>query len=185
MSYKLLTEFLNRDHFEELLNIKTLELTKKKKRSTSIKNFTTLYTEQAMKNSVEIRAHVLYNAILVGILIIYGLFGACVFRKLEALNSASVSNDQLEASKEQFLKELWNEKSLEFDQWSAQARNKLDSYEKNFVLESSHPAERSLADSWLFACTIFTTIGKTKLSFISLLVLLFVSICNFKSYFLY
>ncbi|KAL9954790.1 hypothetical protein ACROYT_G042367 [Oculina patagonica] len=112
-----------------------------------------------MKNLAEIRAHVLYNAILVGILILYGLFGACVFRKLEALNSASASDDQLEASKEQFLKELWNQKSLEFDHWSAQARNKLDSYEKNFVLEPSSPGEWSLADSWLFACTIFTTIG--------------------------
>ncbi|KAJ7357440.1 stabilization of membrane putative [Desmophyllum pertusum] len=83
-----------------------------------------------------------------------------VHKKLEALNSAaSVSNDQLEVSKEQLLKELWNQRNLEFDQWSAQARSKLDSYEKDFVSESPNPAEWSLADSWLFACTIFTTIG--------------------------
>ncbi|KAJ7357423.1 stabilization of membrane putative [Desmophyllum pertusum] len=45
------------------------------------------------------------------------------------------------------------------NKWSAQARSKLDSYEKDFVSESPNPAEGSLADSWLFACTIFTTIG--------------------------
>lgn len=113
-----------------------------------------------MKNLAELKAHISYNAIIVGILILYGLLGACVFRKLEALNSAaSVSNDQLEVSKEQLLKELWNQRNLEFDQWSAQARSKLDSYEKDFVSESPNPAEWSLADSWLFACTIFTTIG--------------------------
>ena len=117
----------------------------------------------AMKNLAEIRAHLTYNAVLVGILILYGLLGACVFRRLEAINSASFTNDrQLEDSKEKLLKELWNQDSLEFDQWSTHARTKLDLYEKNFVFELStrNTAEWSLADSWLFACTIFTTIGK-------------------------
>lgn len=116
-----------------------------------------------MKNLTEIRAHLTYNAVLVGILIFYGLLGACVFRRLEAINSASFTNDrQLEDSKEKLLKELWNQNSLEFDQWSTHARNNLDLYEKNFVFELStrNTAEWSLADSWLFACTIFTTIGK-------------------------
>jgi len=113
-----------------------------------------------MKNLAEIRANITYNAVLVGILIIYGLLGALVFRKLEAVNSASFTNDgQLEDSRENLLKELWNQNSLEFDQWSTQARNKLDSYEKNFMFESSNTAAWSLADSWLFSCTIFTTIG--------------------------
>jgi len=113
-----------------------------------------------MKNLAEIRANITYNAVLVGILIIYGLLGALVFRKLEAVNSASFTNDgQLEDSRENLLKELWNQNSLEFDQWSTQARNKLDSYEKNFMFESSNTAAWSLADSWLFSCTIFTTIA--------------------------
>ena len=152
-----------------------------------------------MKNLAEIRVHISYNAVIVAILILYGLFGACVFRKLEALNSAPVSNNQLQVSKEQLLKELWNQKSLEFDEWSTQARNKLEKYKKNFVLESSNPAEWSLADSWLFACTIFTTVGKIDsridliyIKFIlcikflgsfliSLLALHIVGVCNTKS----
>lgn len=118
----------------------------------------------ALKNLAEIRANITYNAVLVGILIIYGLLGALVFRKLEAVNSASFTNDgQLEDSRENLLKELWNQNSLEFDQWSTQARNKLDSYEKNFMFESSNTAAWSLADSWLFSCTIFTTIGKKQI----------------------
>ena len=116
-----------------------------------------------MKNLAEIRVHFTYNAVLVGILIVYGLLGACVFRKLEAVYSAPFTNDrQLEVSKEKLLKELWNQNSLEFDQWATQAKNKLDSYEKNFMFELSNTADWSLADSWLFACTIFTTIGRKK-----------------------
>ena len=116
----------------------------------------------AMKNSAEIRAYISYNAVLVAILIVYWLLGACVFRKLEAVNSASITNDhQMEDSKEKLLKELWDQNSLEFDQWSTQARKKLDSYEKNFMVElSNSTAEWSLTDSWLFALTIFTSIGK-------------------------
>jgi len=117
-----------------------------------------------MKNSVEIRAHITYNALLVGILILYGLSGALVFRKLEAVNSASFTNDrQLKDSKEKLLKELWNQNSLEFDQWWTQARNKLDSYEKNVMFELSNTAEWNLTNSWLFSFTVFTTIGKKQI----------------------
>jgi len=117
-----------------------------------------------MKNLVEIRAHITYNALLVGILILYGLLGALVFRKLEAVDSASFKNDrQLEDSKENLLKELWSQNNLEFDQWSTQARNKLDSYEKSVMFELSSTAEWSLADSWLFSFTVFTTIGKKQI----------------------
>lgn len=113
-----------------------------------------------MKNLAEIRANIAYNAILVAILIVYGLLGAWVFRKLEAVNSSSITNDhQLKDAKEKLLKELWDQNRLEFDQWSTQARKRLDSYEKNFMVELSNTAEWSWDDSWLFACTIFTTIG--------------------------
>lgn len=110
----------------------------------------------------EIRANIAYNAILVAILIVYGLLGAWVFRKLEAVNSSSITNDhQLKDAKEKLLKELWDQNRLEFDKWSTQARKRLDSYEKNFMVELSNTAaEWSWDDSWLFACTIFTTIGK-------------------------
>ena len=146
------------------MNVKAYELTVESKTKTGPTYrilLRILRNKLAMKNLAEIRAHIWFNAVLVGILILYGLFGACVFRKLEAVNSASFTNDQqLEDSKEKLLKKLWNQDRLEFDQWSTQARNKLDSYvEKNFMLESN-TAEWSLADSWLFACTIFTTIGK-------------------------
>lgn len=108
----------------------------------------------------EIRANIAYNAILVAILIVYGLLGAWVFRKLEAVNSSSITNDhQLKDAKEKLLKELWDQNRLEFDKWSTQARKRLDSYEKNFMVELSNTAEWSWDDSWLFACTIFTTIG--------------------------
>lgn len=108
----------------------------------------------------EIRANIAYNAILVAILIVYGLLGAWVFRKLEAGNSSSITNDhQLKDAKEKLLKELWDQNRLEFDQWLTQAIKKLDSYEKNFMVELSNTAEWSWDDSWLFACTIFTTIG--------------------------
>lgn len=108
----------------------------------------------------EIRANIAYNAILVAILIVYGLLGAWVFRKLEAVNSSSITNDhQLKDAKEKLLKELWDQNRLEFDQWLTQAIKKLDSYEKNFMVELSNTAEWSWDDSWLFACTIFTTIG--------------------------
>ena len=114
-----------------------------------------------MKNLAEIRANIAYNAILVAILIVYGLLGAWVFRKLEAVNSSSITNDhQLKDAKEKLLKELWDQNRLEFDKWSTQARKRLDSYEKNFMVELSNTAEWSWDDSWLFACTIFTTIGK-------------------------
>lgn len=120
------------------------------------------YGAKTMRNLAEIRAHMAYNAVLVGILVVYGLFGAFVFRKLEALERVSASNDHLGISKDELLKELWNQKDLEFDKWSEQAKNKLDSYENTLMSESSNPADWSLADSWLFACTIFTTIGKKR-----------------------
>lgn len=155
---------MNSDHFEKLLNVKAYELTVKSKTKTGPTYRILLRIPRnklAVKNLAEIRAHIWYNAVLVGILILYGLLGACVFRKLEAVNSASLPNDhKLEDSKEKLLKELWNQDRLEFDQWSTQARNKLDSYENNFKLQLSNTAEWSLVDSWLFACTIFTTIGK-------------------------
>ena len=110
-------------------------------------------------NSAETRAQVLYNAILISILILYGLFGAYVFRTLETQNVASLENSQPEISREELLKELWNQNNLGFDDWSAKVTGKLDSYEKRLSLDTSSPAEWSLADSWLFACTVFTTIG--------------------------
>ena len=111
-------------------------------------------------NSAETRAQVLYNAILISILILYGLFGAYVFRTLETQNVASLENSQPEISREGLLKELWNQNNLGFDDWSAKVTGKLDSYEKRLSLDTSSPAEWSLADSWLFACTVFTTIGR-------------------------
>ena len=93
-------------------------------------------------------------------LILYGLFGAYVFRTLETQNVASLENSQLDISTEELLKELWNQNNLGFDDWSAKATGKLDSYEKRLSLDTSSPAEWSLADSWLFACTVFTTIGR-------------------------
>ena len=114
-------------------------------------------------NFAETRAQVLYNAILISVLILYGLFGAYVFRTLETQNVASLENQlirQPEISREELLKELWNQNNLGFDDWSAKATGKLDSYEKRLFLDTSSPAEWSLADSWLFACTVFTTIGR-------------------------
>jgi len=113
-------------------------------------------------NFAQIRAQISFNAIVVSIVILYGLFGAYVFRKFEAQNSASATNDQHEKFKEKLLKELWNHKNLEFDEWSTQVRGQLESYENNLVLETSSSAEWSLSDSWLFACTVFTTIGKNE-----------------------
>ena len=54
-------------------------------------------------NSAETRAQVLYNAILISILILYGLFGAYVFRTLETQNVASLENSQPEISSEELL----------------------------------------------------------------------------------
>ncbi|KAM7448871.1 putative stabilization of membrane [Porites harrisoni] len=110
-------------------------------------------------NFAETRGQILYNAILISILILYGLFGAYVFRTLETQNVASLENSQPEISREELLKELWNQNNLVFDDWSAKVTGKLDSYEKRLSLDTSSPAEWSLADSWLFACTVFTTIG--------------------------
>ena len=53
-----------------------------------------------------------------------------------------------------------DQNNLGFDDWSAKVTGKLDSYEKRLSLDTSSPAEWSLADSWLFACTVFTTIGR-------------------------
>lgn len=63
-------------------------------------------------------------------------------------------------SRDELLVDLWSGKDLDFDTWSVQAKNKLDLYEEGFNPESSISAEWSLDESWLFACTIFTTIGK-------------------------
>ena len=79
-------------------------------------------------NFAETRAQVLYNAILISVLILYGLFGAYVFRRLETQNVASLENSQPEISREELLKELWNQNNLGFDDWSAKATGKLDSY---------------------------------------------------------
>ena len=100
------------------------------------------------------------TAILISILILYGLFGAYVFRTLETQNVASLENSQPEISREELLKELLNQNNLGFDDWLAKAIGKLDSYEKRLSLDTSSPEEWSLADSWLFACTVFTTIGR-------------------------
>lgn len=106
----------------------------------------------------QIRAQISFNAIVVSIVIFYGVFGAYVFRTFEAQKSASATNNQRENFKEQLLKELWHHKNLEFDEWSTQVRSQLESYEKNLLLETSS-SEWSLSDSWLFACSVFTTIG--------------------------
>ena len=109
----------------------------------------------------QIRAQISFNAIVVSIVIFYGVFGAYVFRTFEAQKSASATNNQRENFKEQLLKELWHHKNLEFDEWSTQVRSQLESYEKNLLLETSS-SEWSLSDSWLFACSVFTTIGKDE-----------------------
>jgi len=109
----------------------------------------------------QIRAQISFNAIVVSIVIFYGVFGAYVFRTFEAQKSALATNNQRENFKEQLLKELWHHKNLEFDEWSTQVRSQLESYEKNLLLETSS-SEWSLSDSWLFACSVFTTIGKDE-----------------------
>ena len=116
-------------------------------------------------NFAEIRAQILYNAILISILILYGLFGTYIFRTLETQNVASLENSQPEISRGELLKELWNPNNLGFDDWSAKATGKLDSYKKRLPLDTSSLAEWSLADSWLFACTVFTTIGTVRIFF--------------------
>lgn len=112
-----------------------------------------------MRTLGEVGAHMAYNTVLVGILIMYGLFGAFVFRKFEATERVSVSDGQPGISRDELLVDLWSGKDLDFDTWSVQAKNKLDLYEEGFNPESSISAEWSLDESWLFACTIFTTIG--------------------------
>ena len=113
-----------------------------------------------MKNLSEIKACVIYNAVLVSILILYGFFGAFVVKKLEAHASGEILNGAQEASKQKLLEELWSRRNLEFHTWSTIARQKLDSYEKDLLLQSPSVSEWNLADAWLFACTIFTTVGK-------------------------
>ena len=119
-----------------------------------------------MRTLGEVGAHMAYNTVVVGILIMYGLFGAFVFRKFEATERVSVSDGQPGISRDELLVDLWSGKDLDFDTWSVQAKNKLDLYEEGFNPESSISAEWRLDESWLFACTIFTTIGKRDLEMI-------------------
>ena len=114
----------------------------------------------------DLKPKFIYNAILVAILVFYGLAGAAVFRKLEmvTMESESVDIQNPALTKENLIQELWtsNHKQLEFSQWSALATEKLELYEK--TLHSSQQASTvttqwSWSNSWLFACTILTTVG--------------------------
>ena len=75
-----------------------------------------------MRTLGEVGAHMAYNTVLVGILIMYGLFGAFVFRKFEATERVSVSDGQPGISRDELLVDLWSGKDLDFDTWSVQAK---------------------------------------------------------------
>lgn len=119
-----------------------------------------------MKNLKDLKPKFIYNAILVTILVFYGLVGASVFRKLEmaTIDRDSVDSSNPALTKERFIHELWNsnKKQHDFNEWSARVTEKLSLYEK--TLQSSQPTDSgtqwSWSNSWLFACTILTTVGK-------------------------
>ena len=66
------------------------------------------------------------------------------------------------ATTEDLFRELWQStKELGFEQWTKRANEKIMEHTKTFAVEdeSTVGSQWSLADSWLFARTIFTTIG--------------------------
>ena len=127
-----------------------------------------------MKTLKDLKPKFIYNAFLLLLLVLYGLAGAAVFRKLELVttggNSVDASNTAL--TRDSLIHELWIEKNkqLNFDKWSAGVKEKLSLYEKGFRFSESTDisTQWSWSNSWLFACTIMTTVGK-NISLFSLL----------------
>ena len=56
-----------------------------------------------------------YNVVLVGILIMYGLFGAFVFRKFESTERVSVLDGRQGITRDELLVDLWRGKDLDLE----------------------------------------------------------------------
>ncbi|EDO48564.1 predicted protein [Nematostella vectensis] len=119
-----------------------------------------------------LKPKLIYNALLVAILILYGVFGGFVFKSFEASSIEAAKESQVTAkqtflNREDFLQLIWQDNNhndaLTYEEWAKQANEKLDEYEAGIrKSEQSEPdpvVNWSLADSWLFACTVFTTVG--------------------------
>jgi hypothetical protein len=131
----------------------------------------------AARRICDLKPKLMYNCLLVGVLVLYGLVGGFVFKTFE---TASVGFDvkPLEAEKgflstEDLLSELLRDQNTNKEpldeKWRRSAVAKIDEFitRKTITEQVGDPVQWSFADSWLFACTIFTTIGeKFKIYFI-------------------
>lgn len=120
----------------------------------------------------DLKPKFMYNCLLVGVLILYGLLGGFIFKTFEAAPIGfEDKTETLKASPnaEELLNELLkdqNKKTESFDEeWRRFAIAKIDEFVnmKTNAGQVENPVEWSFADSWLFACTIFTTIGEKNL----------------------
>lgn len=116
----------------------------------------------------DLKPKLIYNAILVAVLFLFGIFGGFVFKKFEAASVALEESDftSLQNTRD-FIQQLLSEKNVGKDgasdeNWTNMAAEKLEKYidRKADVVQAQEPVQWGFADSWLFACTIFTTIGE-------------------------
>ncbi|XP_031550131.1 potassium channel subfamily K member 18-like [Actinia tenebrosa] len=123
----------------------------------------------AARKLCDLKPKFMYNCLLVGVLISYGLAGGFVFKTFEAAPiDFEEKTEAIKAtpSAEDLLNELLktqNKNTEPFDEeWRRFAIAKIDEFvdvKTKAGQVELNPVEWSFADSWLFACTIFTTIG--------------------------
>lgn len=123
----------------------------------------------------DLKPKFMYNFLLVGVLISYGLLGGLIFKTFEtAPIGFEEQSETIKASTntEELLKELLkdNNKNTEsFDEeWRRFAIAKIDEFVnmKTNAEQVENPVKWNFADSWLFACTIFTTIGEKPFAYL-------------------
>ncbi|KAK3714895.1 hypothetical protein QZH41_010900 [Actinostola sp. cb2023] len=121
-------------------------------------------TERKFK---DLKPKLLYNGILVGALLAYGIVGGFVFKTFETASVGFVGKltETLPSSRD-LLQELLSEvksspESANDENWQNLAVEKLEGLIRRKIdaEQVQEPVQWSFADSWLFACTIFTTIG--------------------------
>lgn len=115
----------------------------------------------------DLKPKLIYNVILVGVLFSFGILGGLVFKKFEAASLGIEENDSTSLpSARDFIQDLLSEKNggngaANEENWKNMAAEKLDHFisAKAEAVQVQEPVQWGFADSWLFACTIFTTIG--------------------------
>lgn len=129
-------------------------------------NISQLVAVRKPSNFKDLKSKLIYNAILVGIIVAYGLAGAFVFKTCEAGSIESLKNDdEIATSSKDILNEIVQSRvksDVNEENLTKSILERLDTYikRKKEEVQFEEYVNWRLSDSWLFACTIFTTVGK-------------------------